>query len=318
MNDLLTTDFQSAPYWWDAAPLTESAGGTLAPSYDVVIVGSGYTGLRAALTLARAGRSVAVFDKERPGYGASRRNAGFLGRTLKKSYVELKAAKGAAHASAIYRDLMTAYESTLAFIEEEGIECHAVRCGRLIAATSAAHYAELERELAGMKADLGLPYSMLPRARLREEMATDLYDGGAVIPDLGSLHPGLYHRGLMTSALAAGVAIFGDCEVTAIEQAGGNERFRVTTAAGQTRARDVVVATNGYTPKSLPWHARRVIPFVGYMAATETAAAGAAGDAASAPAHGDRFQPRHRFLPAGARRAAPAVRRRHGQRSGRS
>jgi glycine/D-amino acid oxidase-like deaminating enzyme len=263
MKDLLTTDFTNAPYWWDAAPLAESTGGTLAPAYDTVIVGSGYTGLRAALTLARAGRSVAVFDKERPGYGASRRNAGFLGRTLKKSYVDLKAAKGAAHASAIYRDLSMAYESTLAFIEEEGIDCHAVRCGRLIAATSAAHYAGLERELAGMKADLGLPYTMLPRARMREEMATDLYDGSAVIPDLGSLHPGLYHRGLMERALSAGVAIFGNREVTAIAQG------RVTTTAGETRARDVVVATNGYTPKSLPWHARRVIPFVGYMAATE-------------------------------------------------
>ena len=59
MNDLLTTDFQNAPYWWDAAPLAESSGDTPAPSYDVIIVGSGYTGLRAALTLARAGRSVA-------------------------------------------------------------------------------------------------------------------------------------------------------------------------------------------------------------------------------------------------------------------
>jgi len=280
MKDLLTSDFRNEPYWWEAAPLTASAAGAPAPSYDVVIVGSGYTGLRAALALARAGRSVAVFDKERPGYGASRRNAGFLGRTLKKAYVDLKAAKGAAYACAIYRDLAMAYESTLAFIEEEGIECHAVRCGRLIAATSPAHHAGLERELAGMKTDLGLPYSMVPRARLREEMATDLYDGGAIIPDLGSLHPGLYHRGLMTRALAAGVAIFGNCEVTRIERVGvepaarpstsaSGDRFRVTTAAGQTRARDVVVATNGYTPKSLPWHARRVIPFVGYMAATE-------------------------------------------------
>jgi glycine/D-amino acid oxidase-like deaminating enzyme len=235
----------------------------------VIVVGSGHTGLRAALTLARAGRSVAVFDKERPGYGASRRNAGFLGRTLKKPYIDLKAAKGAACASAIYRDLSMAYESTLAFIEEEGIDCHAVRCGRLIAATSPAHYTVLERELAGMEADLGLPYSMLPRARMREEMATELYDGGAIIPDLGSLHPGLYHHGLMMRAQAAGVAIFGNCEVTAIDQAGRGARFRVVTAAGQTGARDVVVATNGYTPRCLPWHARRVIPFVGYMAATE-------------------------------------------------
>jgi glycine/D-amino acid oxidase-like deaminating enzyme len=269
MKDLLTTDFKDVPWWWEAAPLTESAGGALAPSYDVVIVGSGYTGLRAALTLARAGRSVAVFDKERPGFGASRRNAGFLGRTLKWPYIDLKAAKGASRAAAIYRDLSTAYESTLAFIEEEGIECHAVRCGRLIAATSAAHYAVLERELDGMKADLGLPYWMVPRARLREEMATDLYDGGAVIPDLGSLHPGLYHRGLMMKALDAGVAIFGNCEVTAVAQTGKAERFRITTATGQTRARDVVIATNGYTPRHFAWHARRVIPFVGYMAATE-------------------------------------------------
>ena len=319
MQDLLTTDFRNEPYWWDAAPLTESTGGALAPSYDAVIVGSGYTGLRAALTLARAGRSVAVFDKERPGYGASRRNAGFLGRTLKKSYVDLKAAKGAAHASAIYRDLMMAYESTLAFIEEEGIDCHAVRCGRLIAATSAAHHAELERELSGMKADLGLPYAMLPRARLREEMATDLYDGGAVIPDLGSLHPGLYHRGLMTKALAAGVAIFGNCEVSAVEPAGqGGERFRVTTAAGQTRARDVVDRHQRLHAEkpALACTARRSLRRL--HGGDRTAAAGAADQAAAAPAHGDRFQPRHRFLPAGARRAAPAVRRRHGQRPGRS
>ena len=212
---------------------------------------------------------VAVLDKERPGYALSRRNAGFLGRTLKKSYVDLKAGKGAAYATAIYRDLALAYDSTLAFIEEEGIDCHAVRCGRLIAATSPNHYAGLERELAGMKADLGLPYAMVPRARLREEMATDLYDGGAVIPDLGSLHPGLYHRGLMTRALAAGVSIFGNCEVTAIERSGQGDRFRIVTAAGPTRARDVVIATNGYTPKHLPWHAWWVIPFVGYMAATE-------------------------------------------------
>ena len=205
-----------------------------------------------------------------PGCGASRRNAGFLGRTLKKSYVDLKAAKGAAHASAIYRDLMTAYESTLAFIAEEGIDCHAVRCGQLIAATSAAHYAEMGRELSGAKADLGLPYAMLPRARLREEMASDLYDGGAVIPDLGSLHPGLYHHGLMTRALAAGVAIFGNCR----GHRGRPRRPRQRALPCHHRRRPDARAGRGdrhqrLHAQSLSWHARRVVPFVGYMAAAE-------------------------------------------------
>jgi NADPH-dependent 2,4-dienoyl-CoA reductase/sulfur reductase-like enzyme len=45
-------------YWWQAAPLTELPQKPVAPASDVVIVGAGYTGLGAAITLARAGRSV--------------------------------------------------------------------------------------------------------------------------------------------------------------------------------------------------------------------------------------------------------------------
>jgi hypothetical protein len=40
------------------------------PSADVVIVGAGYTGLAAAIRLARSGRSVQVFDKQHPRRGS--------------------------------------------------------------------------------------------------------------------------------------------------------------------------------------------------------------------------------------------------------
>jgi glycine/D-amino acid oxidase-like deaminating enzyme len=59
-------------------------------TYDVAIVGAGLTGLRAAIDLARAGMKVVVFDAEDVGFGASRRNAGYLGRSLKKSYSVLR------------------------------------------------------------------------------------------------------------------------------------------------------------------------------------------------------------------------------------
>jgi glycine/D-amino acid oxidase-like deaminating enzyme len=264
--EILAPGFRDMPYWWEAAR-PQPVAGAVPAAVDVAIVGSGYTGLRAALALLRAGRSVAVFDKEDPGFGASRRNAGFLGRGLKKSFEKLLARHGADYAIAIYRELDAAYQTTLAFIAEEGIDCYAVRCGRFIGAASPRHYELLAAELGSMKRHLGFDFAMVPRTEQHREFASDVYFGGAVIPDLGSLHPGLYHKGLLDRVLAAGGTVLGRTEVLEIRRAAAG--FEIVTARGATRAREAAIATNGYTPRQFPWQARRVIPFTGYMAATE-------------------------------------------------
>ncbi|MGH7211888.1 MAG: NAD(P)/FAD-dependent oxidoreductase, partial [Acetobacteraceae bacterium] len=174
---------------------------------------------------------------------------------------------GREHAVAVYRELDAALQTVRAIIAEERIECHEVRCGRFIGATSPAHYARMARELEITRQHLGFEYHMLSRAEQRTEIATDLYCGGAVIPDLGALHPGLYHKGLLECVLAAGGIVCGRTEVRRIVRETG--RMRLETAAGPIMARDVIVATNGYTPRRFPWHARRLIPFTAYMAATE-------------------------------------------------
>ena len=60
-------DLKLTPYWWEAAPLTETVAADIPGRTDVGIVGAGYAGLSAALTLARAGRSVVVFDSQHAG-----------------------------------------------------------------------------------------------------------------------------------------------------------------------------------------------------------------------------------------------------------
>ncbi|HEX4568931.1 MAG TPA: FAD-dependent oxidoreductase, partial [Dongiaceae bacterium] len=256
-----------APYWWRAAAPEPAASVVLAPRYDVAIVGSGYTGLRAAIELLRAGRSVVVLEREDPGFGASRRNAGFLGRGLKKAFPKLREKYGAGYARAAYAEAGEAFRSTLEFIEKEGIECHLQRCGRYIAASSEPHYRELADEMEVMNREFGYEFSLLPRSRQREEFASDIYYGGAVIPALGSLHPGLYHKGLLEIVLRLGGAVSGRTEVTDVESR--KDGVAVTTGRGSIRAGDAIIATNGYTPPGFAWHARRLIPFTAYMAATE-------------------------------------------------
>jgi glycine/D-amino acid oxidase-like deaminating enzyme len=108
---------------------------------------------------------------------------------------------------------------------------------------------------------------IVPKAEQHREIASDLYHGGAVYPRHGALHPGKYHLELLRIARAAGVQVVDQCKAQAIERDGA--KFRVRTAKGTVTARDVVLATNGYSGPLSPWHRRRVIPIGSYIIATE-------------------------------------------------
>ncbi|HVT53797.1 MAG TPA: FAD-binding oxidoreductase, partial [Dongiaceae bacterium] len=280
-ESVLTPGARFEPYWWAAAKPERLSAGTLASRYDVAVIGSGFTGMRAALELARAGRSVVVLDKDPAGSGAARRNAGYLGRVLKKSLPTLMAKHGDAKGIAIYRELGEAFTGTIDFIAREGIECRLTRHGRYIAATSVKHYDAMAVELEAMRRHLGYPYEMVPKADQRREFGSDAYRGGAVIPDLAAIHSGLYHRGLTQRAIGAGAVICDDATVEAVQPESGG--VIVTTEHGRIAVKDAIIATNGYTPRGagggFAWLARRVIPFQAYMAATEELTAAQLDDA---------------------------------------
>ena len=70
-SPLFAPDFAPTCYWQDAVPARDIAGDGLPAIADTLVIGSGYTGLSAALELARAGRATVVIDAEAAGWGCS-------------------------------------------------------------------------------------------------------------------------------------------------------------------------------------------------------------------------------------------------------
>ncbi len=260
-------EYRNEPYWWEAAPRPALSETALPGSADVAIVGSGYTGLMAALETARGGRATLVLDAEDAGWGCSTRNGGQVGTSIKPGFDVLAARHGKERAFAILREGHEALAFIGEFIAREGIACGFERVGRFHAAHNRTSYEKLARRVENPVKGLETGAYMVSRADQQAELGTDVYRGGAVYPRHAALDPALYHQGLLERARAAGATVIPRCAVTGIERDGNG--FRLATARGKFRAREVVIATNGYTGALTPWLRRRIIPIGSYIIATE-------------------------------------------------
>jgi glycine/D-amino acid oxidase-like deaminating enzyme len=245
-------------YWWQAAPLASPAPKPVDPTCDVAIVGGGYTGLSAAITLARAGRFVQVFEKERPGEGASTRNGGITSGNLRPSHAKLSQKFGQANADAIHAESKLAREDLYRFLADENIDCDFKMVGRFSGAFARGDYDKLAREAERLQTRLGIEAYAVPQSEQREYLGTDTYFGGTVRMDIGGLHPAKLHAGMLRIALEAGVKVHGHTAVTGIEHTGRG--YTVTTSRGTTVAQDVITGSNGYTDQSDRWLRRRLVP----------------------------------------------------------
>lgn len=267
---ILAADAKLTPWWWEAAPRPDHSRVPIPRRVDVAIVGSGYAGLSAALTLARAGREVAVFEAGDPGFGASSRSGGMIGsghRMGTKGFSGLAAELGEARAIALLKEGVGALEFTTALIEREGIDCAFRRVGRFRAACRARDYDTIGRDIDLLRRKVGIAVDMVPASGSAQEVATEHYHGGCVFHEHGGLHPGLFQLGLLDRARAAGATVCGQAEVRAID--GQRGAFELATARGRAFACEVLVATNGYTGAATPALRRRLIPVASFIIATE-------------------------------------------------
>jgi len=233
----------------------------------VVVIGSGYTGLCAALQTARGGRDTVVLDAQDAGWGCSTRNGGQISTSVKPDYAALTRRFGAERAFRIIKEGHNSLAWVASFVAEEAIDCDFRIAGRFHAAHKPSCYEALARRLATQPKGLEVEAHMIPRAEQRRELGTDAYFGGVLFARHASVDPARFHQGMLDRALAAGATVVPQRAATAIHREGGG--FRVDCPGGSIVARNVVVATNGYTGALTPWLRRRVIPIGSYIIATE-------------------------------------------------
>ncbi len=261
------------PYWWDAAGLPDArialSPATLSEKVDTLIVGAGYSGLSAALTLARAGREVTVIDSEMIGHGCSSRNGGQIGPSFHKlGLAGLTSAFGAAKATEILRESMVSLTYLKTLIKDESIDCDLQPdVGRFKGVNHVKQYDETARNNADLAKAVGFQFEMVSKAQQSEYIGSDFYHGGAHYPKDGSLQPAKYVLGLARKAVEAGAKIYAPARATGVRRDG--DRFTVRIAGRKLSARQVLIATNGYSGPELPFFHRRIMPLRSAIIATE-------------------------------------------------
>jgi glycine/D-amino acid oxidase-like deaminating enzyme len=254
-------------FWLEGLPEFNSISNKLPHRVDVAIVGSGYTGLNAALQTIRGGRSTVVFEAGVPGQGCSTKNGGQISTSIKPSLEKLSAKFGTQSGIAIRQEGENALNWIGDLITSEKIDCNFSRVGRYHAAHTQKHYELITRDAEKVNRSEGIEAYAVPKNEQLKELGSDVYHGGVVFPRHASVDPGKYHRGLLQRVIDAGVDVFGQCAVLDIEQT--PDGFVITTQKGKVKARDVIIATNGYTSNLIPWLQKRVIPIGSYIISTE-------------------------------------------------
>ena len=177
-----------------------------AVSVDVCVVGAGFTGVSAALTLAERGYSVALLESNRVGWGASGRHGGQLiggiageaaiarhhGRPVEEIFGELR---------------WEGHRIIRQRVENYGIDCD-LKFGYVDVAIKNRHLRDLEADAERLE-KAGFPYDfrLLSKAETRDALGTDAYIGALLNMGNGHLHPLNLCLGEARAAESAGTVI---------------------------------------------------------------------------------------------------------------
>ncbi len=267
-NGIFAETFKSIPYWKDSVDWPPPSSERPMPERaDVVVVGSGFTGLSAARCLALVGREVVVVERMEIGGGASARNGGIVHPTLGVSARQLIDRFGEEAARRLYHIVLDGFRFLADLIEDERIDCHFHPRGAFEAAVKPSHLEGMRDRQRTLAQTFGHETEVIGPQDRAAYVGSDRYCGGWLDPTGATVHPARLTRGLALAAQSAGAQLCAHTPALAIEPQDGG--YVIGTPGGRIRAGQVILATNGYTDDLVPGLRRRIIPIRTTAVATE-------------------------------------------------
>lgn len=234
---------------------------------DVCVVGGGFTGITAAIELAERGLRVVLLEARRVGWGASGRNGGQLGAGHNKDQDWLEKRMGEAGARGMWAIAEDGKAAVKRRIKQHGIECDLTpgllyTCHKKSYVKGYEHYARHLRSRYDYDA-----IRFVEKDELDTMLGTEVYFGATLDTSSAHIHPLNYLHGLAQAASAAGVTIFEAS--TVIDRRRDGEVHVVKTNRACVKARNVIVATNGYVDGLESSIETEIMPINSFIIATE-------------------------------------------------
>ncbi|MDZ4226760.1 MAG: FAD-dependent oxidoreductase, partial [Candidatus Pacearchaeota archaeon] len=210
---------------------------------DFLVIGGGFAGLHAALTLADAGKKVILLERSFVGGGSSGKSAGFLVPESEEDMEQLIKSYGEKKANVAYSIPKKGVDLIVNTAKKNNFNCDLRKQDSLFISVKESHN-EWIKLGAKIKRAMGLSYEIYDKKSLRSIHPGKGYLSGLKYPGSYGINSFAYCQEMKNLLLKKGVKIYEDSEVHKLEGNTAKTRNTARTHLGSVTAKKILICVD--------------------------------------------------------------------------